>query len=84
MKSDHFLENIEITGYVKALEKDKGGHVIAVLIETDEFEKFIVHNGKTRELIAFLDRKIRVKCNIVDKDLYDNNIIQIDNYSFEG
>jgi len=54
MNNKNFLKEIKIVGYIRGLEKDKGGQVFAVFIETENFQKYIVHDGIAKDLIKYL------------------------------
>ena len=80
MRQKIIPEEIKITGYIRELEKDKGGRVFAVFIETDNFQRYIVHSTITKELIHLINKKVIAHCEVVNTDVHYNDVIRIVDY----
>lgn len=78
-----FAETISVEGVLHEWETDDSGDVIAVYLEADE-EGFIVSNeGKGKELIALVGKKVSVK-GTTYQDEEDYLYIKVTSYEVLG
>ena len=80
MNTKNIQREIKIVGYIRGLEKNRGGHFFAVFIETEIFQKYIVHDGVAKDLMKYLNQKVKVTCKVVNMDIDENKIIEVIQY----
>ena len=65
-----------IDGYIIPKNWDKSGNVVQVVIETDEFERYIVaENDQSRDLLNFINQRVRIKCHLTGEHFDGNQVI---------
>lgn len=81
MKEPEDRNQVKITGYVTSTDWDKRGNVVQVTIETEDFERYVVAENKIgRELIDFINVKVKVNGFIAGQYLDGSDVIFIKNY----
>jgi hypothetical protein len=69
-----------ITGIVVAEDWDENGNVIRVAIKTRDYQEYVVeHNKKGKELLAFVDNKLRFTGTVRER-LDGDMIITVESY----
>lgn len=73
--------SIKIIGKVKVNDYDKGGNVVQVSLETEDFEKYIIgDNNKGKELLKLIDKKVKVN-GYIRGEYYDGSeILFVESY----
>lgn len=71
----------KIIGKINANDYDKGGNVVQVSIETENFEKYIIGDkNKGKELLKLIDKIVKVN-GYIGGEYYDGSeILYVKNY----
>ena len=76
-KSDH----LKIKGVITPKDRDKGGNVVQVLIETSNFERYTIADNKVgRELIDLLGKEVMIHGVVSGEDLDGSEILFVQKY----
>lgn len=74
-------EQFTVEGTVLVSDKDKSGHIIRVLIETDLFERYIVNNDDQGvKLMEQLNKHVKATGVIENKQLNGDKVFTISGF----
>lgn len=77
MISNAHKELLTIHGVLIPTQWDKRGQIIQVALQTDSFEKFIIDEDTSPQLLQLLDQHVRVEAMLLSEDLFGHKIIKI-------
>ena len=81
MLKRNYPRNVKIIGEIIVSDKDKGGHVMEVVIETEDFERFVVINNKIgKSLYHHLNKKIKAKGIVIGENTFEDQMLKISSY----
>jgi hypothetical protein len=76
---DENSDTLLVTGIVMPAERDTHGNVVGLVIETEEFETFVIESTKSNEgLFELMNEKVRVKGKIRGKDNHGNPVLKVE------
>jgi hypothetical protein len=76
-KSDH----LKIKGVIAPKDRDKGGNVVQVLLETKNFERYTIADNKIgRELIDLLGKEVLIQGLLSGEDIDGSDILFVQRY----
>lgn len=77
-QSHDSLKVLELDGIVIPTQWDRRGAVIQVAIQTTNFEKYLISDNKTLNLLNMIDQHIHIRGVVVGEDVKGFQIIEID------
>ena len=75
------LKGIEITGVILATDFDRHGQILEIALETDDFQKYIIHpDVKGKSLIENVLNRVVIRGVISGRNEEGNSILQVRNF----
>ena len=72
---------VEITGSILATDVDRRGKVLEVVLETDDFQQYIIERDfRGRELYNLLYSNVVVHGSLIGEDEHGKQIIKVGSY----
>ena len=76
-KSDH----LKIKGVITPKDRDKGGNVVQVLLETKNFERYTIADNRVgRELLEFIGKEVTIHGIISGEDIDGSDMLFVQKY----